>query len=191
MHLDCSSLHSIVLLADLNIPPRSIFGLGSVWGEEQVCVSLMASWMLPCTWRSSGVHFCHFFEMSILMGTGLCRITIQTIPHDWLHNFWRKPHKLVKDSSRNNPIENMWHELKEFLRREVKPQTKDELIRGIHQFWDAVIIEKCSRYIRHLTQSYCRARQCYQLLRFTSHFFFFFFKPVLFRTTTFPKCYTS
>lgn len=34
-----------------------------------------------------------------------------------------------------NPIENMWHELKEFLRREVKPTTKKELIDGIQEFW--------------------------------------------------------
>ena len=27
-----------------------------------------------------------------------------------------------------NPIENMWHELKEHLRREVKPRSKEELI---------------------------------------------------------------
>lgn len=26
-----------------------------------------------------------------------------------------------------NPIENLWHELKEFIRREVKPHTKEEL----------------------------------------------------------------
>jgi len=27
-----------------------------------------------------------------------------------------------------NPIENLWHELKEFIRREVKPRTKQELV---------------------------------------------------------------
>ena len=33
-----------------------------------------------------------------------------------------------------NPIENVWHELKEFIRREVKPSTKDQLVEGIRQF---------------------------------------------------------
>ena len=46
-----------------------------------------------------------------------------------------------------NPIENMWHELKEFLRR---AHTKDEFVWGIHQFLDAVTGEKCRKYIHHL-----------------------------------------
>ena len=37
-----------------------------------------------------------------------------------------------------NPIENLWHELKEYIRREVKPQTKDQLINGIEAFWSTV-----------------------------------------------------
>ena len=45
--------------------------------------------------------------------------------------------------------QNLWHEM-EFLQRKVKPQTKEELISGIHQFWGTVTVEKCSRYIRHL-----------------------------------------
>ncbi len=49
-----------------------------------------------------------------------------------------------------NPIENLWHELKEFLRREVKPRTKDELIGGILKFWETVDVAKCQKYIGHL-----------------------------------------
>jgi transposase len=37
-----------------------------------------------------------------------------------------------------NPIENLWHELKKHLRREVKPFKKKELIDGINQFWHTV-----------------------------------------------------
>ena len=48
--------------------------------------------------------------------------------------------------------ENLWHKLKEFVRREVKPKTKDELIQGIIRFWDTVDIEKCRKYIGHLTK---------------------------------------
>lgn len=61
-------------------------------------------------------------------------------------NWWPTP----PESPDLNPIENMWHELKEFLRREVKPKTKDELVGGIQQFWDTVTGEKCRKYIRHL-----------------------------------------
>ena len=49
-----------------------------------------------------------------------------------------------------NPIQNLWHELKEFIRREVKPHTKQELIEGIQRFWCTVSIEKCEKYIGHL-----------------------------------------
>ena len=49
-----------------------------------------------------------------------------------------------------NPIENVWHELKEFIRRDIKPTTKSELISGIKQFWNTVDTIKCNKYINHL-----------------------------------------
>ena len=60
--------------------------------------------------------------------------------------WWKTP----PESPDLNPIENMWHELKEYLRREVKPRTKDELVGGIQEFWGSVSGEKCRKYIRHL-----------------------------------------
>ena len=47
--------------------------------------------------------------------------------------WWNTPESLDL-----NPIENMWHELKEYIRREVKPRTKDELVEGIKEFWGLV-----------------------------------------------------
>ena len=61
-------------------------------------------------------------------------------------HWWKTP----PESPDANPIENMWHELKEYIRREVKPKTKQELITGIESFWETVTQEKCIRYIRHL-----------------------------------------
>lgn len=58
--------------------------------------------------------------------------------------------KTPAESPDLNPIENLWHEIKEFLRRETKPKTKDELINGIKQFWTTVSVEKCQKYIGHL-----------------------------------------
>ncbi len=61
-------------------------------------------------------------------------------------NWWKTP----PESPDANPIENLWHELKEFIRREVKPKSKDELINGIREFWKTVDKQKCTKYIRHL-----------------------------------------
>jgi hypothetical protein len=55
-----------------------------------------------------------------------------------------------KYSADLNPIERVWHELKEFLARRVKPLTKKELIDGICAFWSTRMTPtKCQRYIRH------------------------------------------
>lgn len=61
-------------------------------------------------------------------------------------NWWKTP----AESPDLNPIENLWHELKEFIRREVKPKTKNELIIGIKTFWNTVDVSKCRKYINHL-----------------------------------------
>lgn len=61
-------------------------------------------------------------------------------------NWWKTP----PESPDMNPIENLWHELKETLRNDVKPRTKEELEAGIKQFWAGVTAEKCQRYIGHL-----------------------------------------
>ena len=51
-----------------------------------------------------------------------------------------------------NPIENLWHELKEYIRREIKLRMKEELIQGILEFWVTVTIQKCNKYINHLNK---------------------------------------
>ena len=44
-------------------------------------------------------------------------------------NWWQTPPDI-------NPIENLWHELKEYIRCEVKPYTKAELVDGILAVWN-------------------------------------------------------
>ena len=61
-------------------------------------------------------------------------------------NWWKTP----PESPDANPIENLWHEMKEFIRREVKPTTKAELVTGIKHFWNTVDVPKCNKYISHL-----------------------------------------
>ncbi len=54
-------------------------------------------------------------------------------------NWWKTP----PESPDANPMENLWHELKEYIRREDKPHNKAELISGIERFWDTVDKPKC------------------------------------------------
>lgn len=46
-----------------------------------------------------------------------------------------------------NPIELVWHTMKEYLRSEYN---LSELKAGIKQFWSTLTPEKCSKYIGHL-----------------------------------------
>ena len=49
-----------------------------------------------------------------------------------------------------NPIELVWHTLKEYLRVEYKPRNLTQLKAGIKAFWSTLTPEKCSKYIGHL-----------------------------------------
>lgn len=61
-------------------------------------------------------------------------------------NYWPTP----AESPDLNPIEMIWHELKSYLRRFVKPTNKEQLVNGIQEFWQTVTPEKCQQYIGHL-----------------------------------------
>ena len=71
-------------------------------------------------------------------------------------NWW----PTTAESPDANPIENMWHEMKEYLRRVVKPRKKEELMKGIQEFWETVNIEKCTRYINHLRKVLPKIIEC-------------------------------
>lgn len=51
-----------------------------------------------------------------------------------------------------NPIENLWHELKNYI-RVVKPSNKQAFIQAIGKFWrEKVTPEKCRKYIDHVVK---------------------------------------
>ncbi|KAH3815277.1 hypothetical protein DPMN_143799 [Dreissena polymorpha] len=49
-----------------------------------------------------------------------------------------------------NPIENVWATLKDYLKRQVKPRTKAQLVHGITEFWNNLTAEDCAKYIDHI-----------------------------------------
>ena len=49
-----------------------------------------------------------------------------------------KRNQLPPELPNPSPIENLWQELKEYILREVKPTVKDELVKGIIDFWKTV-----------------------------------------------------
>ena len=62
-------------------------------------------------------------------------------------NWWPTP----ASSADFNPIERVWHELKHYMARHVKPLTKKELVEGICTFWSTRMTpDKCRRYISTL-----------------------------------------
>lgn len=68
------------------------------------------------------------------MGTYLSKIMIPNITKDYI-----KENNIIwyctpTESPDINPIENLWHEMKEYIHREIKPRTKEELVEGILQF---------------------------------------------------------
>ena len=95
-----------------------------------------------------------FFQENFhhLLLTISCRIPIlNTVPVLLKNytgtNWWHTP----PESPDANPIEKLWHEMKEFIQREVKPTTKkQQLVDGISSFWDSVDVRKCCRYIENL-----------------------------------------
>ena len=52
-----------------------------------------------------------------------------------------------------NPIENMWHELNQYI----KPKNKEELVSGILRFWDTVDVTKCKKYIGHFGKLFLKS----------------------------------
>ena len=63
-------------------------------------------------------------------------------------NWWKTP--AYASSPDLNPIEHIWHTLREFLHNEYKPPNLSELKQGIKAFWESLTPEICSRYIGHL-----------------------------------------
>ena len=62
-------------------------------------------------------------------------------------NWWKTP----PESPDMNPIELVWHEMKHYLRKHVKPKTKEELMAGLEKFWEERMTpDKCAKYISHL-----------------------------------------
>ena len=63
-------------------------------------------------------------------------------------NYWPTP----AESPDTNPIQNLWHKLKNHLRSIVKPKVREELVKGIENFCVELTTEKRVRYIKHLKE---------------------------------------
>ena len=71
-------------------------------------------------------------------------------------NWWKTP----AESPDLNPIQNLWHEMKPYVRTQVKPYTKDDLVQGLQAFWKIVTPEKCQRYILHINKVIPKVIEC-------------------------------
>ena len=69
-------------------------------------------------------------------------------------------YKTPSESPDMNPIENLWHELKTYLRTVIKPKKKEELVDGIEKFWNNLDSARCCRYIDHLEKVFPAVVEC-------------------------------
>jgi len=117
--------------------------------DAPVYVNILEQTLLPFV---QGVTQVRIHQTAMFEFLQYSRITTLNMCLIWARQFlanneitwWNTP----PESPDLNPIENMWHKLKEYIRRE--PRTKDELIKGIEEFWGLVFSEKCRMYIRNL-----------------------------------------
>lgn len=63
-----------------------------------------------------------------------------------------------------NPIEYLWHELKDFVRAK-RCETKEELAAAIEEFRQTVTPQKCSNYIRKV-QNVCISKLLLRIFNF-------------------------
>lgn len=49
-----------------------------------------------------------------------------------------------------NPMENIFADMKWYLKANIKPKNQRQLIFGIKRYWRSVTVDKCDRYINHL-----------------------------------------
>ncbi len=85
--------------------------------------------------------------------TGSCRIMTINVYHNELKGTLRRMASIGGGPPiipRPQSIENVWHELKEFLRARVKPRNLAELKAGIKLFRNSVSPANCAKYINHL-----------------------------------------
>ena len=61
-------------------------------------------------------------------------------------NWWKTP----PESPDLNPIENVWGSMKQYLRKEYKPQNLEDLKKGIRKFWRTMTPNVCRNYIAHI-----------------------------------------
>ena len=115
--------------------------------NAELCVEILDRTLLPFIHNVFPDVFCRFMlENDPKYTSKLAQQYLESVGLNW----WRTP----PESPDCNPIENLWHELKEYQRRVIKPHTKPELVDGVLQFWETVDIPKCTRYIRHLERYY-------------------------------------
>lgn len=74
------------------------------------------------------------------------RKALKTLEKEGIY-WWRTP----PESPDLNPIELVWHQLKNHLRQHVKPKNLADLEDGIQTFWQETMTKAvCKRYINHL-----------------------------------------
>ena len=107
---------------------------------------------ISCQWNTPIVIF-----EGLMNGAGLTEVfKAGLVPY--INQVNNNPHLMQDNDPKHtstkspdlNPIANLFHELKQYIRRVAKLKTKDELVTGLVELWETVDVAKGKEYTGHL-----------------------------------------
>lgn len=153
---------AIVLCAKAKHPVKVHVWAGiSYYGATQLCV-------FNGNERMNSILFCRILRRNYLPFLRCqrryripCVLAMDNDPkhtsrytRNWLQNNGVRKIRWPAESPDLNPIELVWHQLKEYLRSVVKPVNKEELTDGIKQFWSTKMTKaQCAKYVCHVPKA--------------------------------------
>jgi len=165
-----SRWHTIIVVTEQNTQWKSMCGPGLARGAQLESVYLKESWIHSYTLMCCVKHYCHSLERCIWIITSLWQIMIPNIRSLQQNSFLQL---MIWTGARHRQSRWTATLLNEYIRGVVKPTIKNQLVQGITQFWQTVIVAKCEKYVHQSpqqssTESSWTERCCYWLLIYTA-----------------------
>ena len=123
------------------IGPTSIhIGADRVYADEYI--EILENYLLPFL-RRWPYHSHRFIQINTSVHSSR---TVTTFLSEQGVTWWPIP----PESPDLNPIENLWWEVREWVRAVGRPRDQQQLVEAVRRFWSTVDYRKCCTYIGHL-----------------------------------------